>query len=112
MTGVFLDPPYGVTDRDSVYNEESFDVAKDVGAWALQNGDNPQLRIVLAGYAGEHDALEAAGWLCVKWKARGGYGVQGNWRGRKNAARERLWFSPHCLKPEQTLLFESNVVAA
>jgi len=35
----------------------------------------------------------------VPRKSHGGYGLQGkNGNGRKNAARERIWFSPHCLK--------------
>ena len=30
----------------------------------------------------------------------GGYGNQrGDGRGKKNAHRERIWFSPNCLKP-------------
>jgi len=43
-------------------------------------------------------------WECVAWKARGGYGLQGNNRGRVNAGRERIWFSPHCLKPGREAL--------
>lgn len=37
------------------------------------------------------------GWTAWRWKARGGYGVSE--RGRANAARETIWFSPHCLVP-------------
>jgi DNA adenine methylase len=72
-----------------------------VRAWALANGDNRLLRIALCGYAGEHDELVDAGWSTVAWKARGGYGSQGDGRGRENATRERIWFSPHCLNGEQ-----------
>lgn len=100
-TGVFLDPPYA-SDRDDVYNHDSFEVAHAVRQWALENGDNPQLRIALCGYDGEHAMPES--WECVAWKAAGGYGSQGNGRGRENAARERIWFSPHCLRPPS--LFE------
>jgi hypothetical protein len=96
VCGVFLDPPYDVSDRVDVYAMET-KVAADVRAWALANGDDPELRIVLAGYNGEHNALEAAGWRVKAWKASGGYGSQGEGDGRANAARERLWFSPHCL---------------
>ncbi|NBQ13065.1 MAG: hypothetical protein EBU31_00280 [Proteobacteria bacterium] len=66
-------------------------------AWCEANGKRDDLRIVLAGYDGEHNRLESMGWLAVAWKARGGYGSQGNGRGRENAARERLWLSPHCM---------------
>lgn len=46
--------------------------------------------------AGEHDALEAAGWRVHAWQASGGYGNRSK-RGKQNARRERLWFSPHCV---------------
>ena len=106
VTGVFFDPPYGQDGggRDSVYGEhESATVAADVRAWCLARGDDPRLRLCLAGYAGEgHEALEAAGWECVPWRACGGYGNQRR-AGEKNTngGRERLWFSPHCLAGRQ-----------
>ena len=99
MTGVFLDPPYADTaDRCSdLYAIDSLSVAHDVREWCIANGDNPLLRIALCGYQGEHELPE--GWTCMEWKARGGYGSQGDTRGRENANKERIWFSRHCLKP-------------
>lgn len=98
LTGVFLDPPYSNAMRASgIYSEDCGAVATDVTAWAMANGCNPLMRIVVAGYAGEHDGLTDAGWRCVAWEAHGGYGNQGNGRGRANAGMERLWLSPHCL---------------
>ena len=41
-----------------------------------------------------------ASWRAVPWKAKGGYGSQGNGRGRANAGREVLWLSPHCERAE------------
>ena len=41
-------------------------------------------------------------WECVAWKAKGGYGSQ-NADGNDNAAKERIWFSPACLRPQATL---------
>ena len=98
LTAVFLDPPYGRVGRDAnVYATES-DCAPAVRAWCHANGRNKQLRIALCGYAGEgHESLESDGWRCVEWKARGGYGSQGDGRGRDNATRERMWVSPHCV---------------
>ena len=96
VCGVFLDPPYAITERAEVYSYES-DAARECLEWCLANGDNPELRIVLAGYDGEHDTLEDAGWRVKAWKAHGGYGLQGEDRGRDNSSRERLWLSPHCL---------------
>ncbi len=49
----------------------------------------------LCGYDGEHAMPD--GWTGFPWKARGGYGSQGNKRGRENAHKEMIWFSPHCL---------------
>lgn len=103
-TGVFLDPPYAVEDRADVYGEESRDVAHQVREWAIANGDNPELRIALCGYDTEHDMPES--WDVIEWKANGGFANQkkdGGTRGQKNAARERIWFSPHCLRPQENL---------
>ena len=100
-TGVFLDPPYAVEDRSDVYGEESRDLAHRVREWAIANGDNPELRITLCGYD-EH--AMPANWQEIRWKANGGFGNQGAaTQGRKNARRERLWFSPHCLRPQGML---------
>ena len=38
-------------------------------------------------------------WACFRWRAHGGFGNQGNGRGRANRDRECIWFSPHCVKP-------------
>lgn len=87
-------------------NEDSRDVAHQVRDWAIANGDNPELRIGLCGYEGEHAMPK--GWNEVRWKANGGFGNQssGRTRGRENASRERIWFSPHCLA--QPTLFEGE----
>lgn len=78
-------------------------------AWIGQGVDVPCARryihaelyhvLCLCGYQGEHTMPE--GWVVVPWKAKGGYGSQGKGRGRENAAREVLWFSPACLRPER-----------
>ena len=108
LTGVFLDPPYS-SDADrtmGIYAEDSGDVAHDVRAWAIENGGNPKMRIALCGYAGEgHDTLVTDhGWTAHTWKAVGGYSNQGNGatRGKANAKREVIWFSPHCLPVDAT----------
>lgn len=95
-TGIFLDPPYDQGERATVYTMES-PVAASVREWCATVGADATVRVVLAGYDGEHNALEGLGWRAVKWKARGGYGSRGDGRGRDNAARERLWLSPHCM---------------
>jgi len=97
ITGIFLDPPYADTaERDAnIYAVDCLQVAHDVRRWAIENGRNQMLRICLAGYDGEHDMPED--WECVAWKTKGGYGARNE--DNQNAAKERLWFSPHCLKP-------------
>lgn len=100
-TGVFLDPPYEAGNTDP-YHTNSSGVSTRAREWCLLNGHDPMLRIVLAGYSGEHDnvGLELFGWRRVNWKAQGGYGSSGT-RGRANAHREVLWLSPNCLEVAQ-----------
>jgi len=102
ITGVFLDPPYADTAKrtSNLYSSDSLDVAHAVREWAIANGDNRELRIALCGYEGEHQMPES--WECVAWKAKGVYGSQ-NADGNDNAAKERIWFSPACLRPQATL---------
>ena len=76
--GVFLDPPYA---------EGAMDYAADRA-----------LRIVLAGYEGEHPM--PAGWRAVEWTAGRGFGGAEN----ANRHRERLWLSPHCEGAQLSLL--------
>ncbi len=117
MTGVFLDPPYrktvnGEENRaaDLYANDATQDVdamCDEVQAWCLKWGDNPEIRIVLCGLEGEYPQIEAAGWEVVEWRSRGGYGNRTE-RGKENAARERLWISPHCVKPTLGGLFAQS----
>jgi DNA adenine methylase len=111
LTGVFLDPPYSAeADRDpGLYSTDSLSVAHEVRAWAIENGDNPLLRIALCGYVGEHDIPNE--WECVPWKAPGGFESQSKNGTSGNCARERIWFSPHCIRPERTpQLFDICIV--
>ena len=115
VCGYLMDPPYGTAaGRDmGLYLHESGDVAAEVRAWCLANGDNPRNRIVLCGFSGEgHEELLAAGWTEHEWfKAgflRGGMGNTGakysgdgldgdKHEAAHQQARERIWASPHCL---------------
>jgi DNA adenine methylase len=92
---VFLDPPYHApgTERSAVYTHDTDTIWRETRDWAVANGDNPELRIALCGYEGDHEIPDS--WECVEWKASGGYGRSA--RGRANRDRERIWFSPHCL---------------
>ena len=102
MTGAFLDPPYAVADRDSVYGEhEDFQVAHAVREWAITNGQNPLMRIALCDYD-EHKM--PAGWTQFAWKTKGGFGAQRKRGINNNPSRETIWFSPHCLNPHGDFL--------
>ncbi|MDQ3276601.1 MAG: DNA adenine methylase [Actinomycetota bacterium] len=86
--GVLLDPPYAHGDRDlRLYREDDAALSTEVRAWALENGDNPALRIALCGWDGEHDMPPS--WRRVEWRSTSG---------AQSASRERIWFSPHCLQ--------------
>jgi hypothetical protein len=104
-TGVFLDPPYSTeAGRDmNLYATDCGKVAHEVRAWCLERGGDQRMRICLAGYEGEgHEALDSAGWECIAWAAAGGYGNRTD-KGKANAKRERLWFSPFCVKTDMPL---------
>ena len=102
--GVFLDPPYsGAADRKAdLYAVDDLNIAHDVREWCIANGDNPRYRIVLAGYEAEHAPHMPHTWRMVTWKANGGMGNNGD-GSNLNRHKERLWLSPHCLRPTPTL---------
>ena len=93
MTGIFLDPPYDLADRDKVYRQES-NIYQDVCEWAVANGDHPKMRIVVCGYDGSFKFPES--WTEFSWQANGGMAALGEGRGKDNAKRERIYFSKYC----------------
>jgi hypothetical protein len=96
--GVFLDPPYS-EGRNVPYEDNTGVAARAVWEWAIANGDNPRLRIVVAGY---DDGRELPpGWKTIERTEGNGYASKGN----GNRHRERLWCSPHCLTLNHSLQF-------
>lgn len=95
LTAVLLDPPYFDGLSDGLYAHSDKNVSADVRKWAIENGENPELRIALCGYEGEHSM--PSNWETVKWKAAGGFGGQRADGTNENSEKERIWFSPHCL---------------
>jgi hypothetical protein len=98
-TAVFLDAPYDDELRDpGLYTEDTKNLSVKVRIWALEHGDDPDLRIALCGLASEHDGHMPATWRVHRWTGASGYS-----RG-KNRSRTRheetIWFSPHCLHAE------------
>jgi DNA adenine methylase len=99
VCGVFLDPPYDAGNHADPYHTSAKGVSSRAREWALDHGDDQKMRIVFAGYDGEHgDSFEQAGWRTVAWSAQGGYSNQS---GSENKHRERLWLSPHCMSMEK-----------
>lgn len=101
LTAVFLDPPYADTaGRDKrLYRVDSLSVAHNVREWAVAEGLNPLMRIALCGYEGEH--VMPDDWECCSWNAGSGFGGQAKDGASENGKKERVWFSPHCLTPQQ-----------
>lgn len=95
LTGVFLDPPYTTANMDYSAGGVGGPLADATRAWCLENGDNPKLRIVLCGHAGEHDELLSHGWHLRTWRAHKGMAATKEAYAR--SASETLWCSPHCL---------------
>jgi len=92
LTAVLLDPPYGEGEMEySGGGNQDKAISAEVWAWALENGDNPELRIAVCGY--DDGRAIPPGWTAMRWKARKGYQVS-----TENSEREMIWFSPHCLQ--------------
>lgn len=95
---VFLDPPYAKSIRDADCYAVDTDPAQAVAAWAREHGSDPEYRIALCGYEGEH---EMPAWGKVGYKAAASYqtaSTAGKEVGNNaNRKLERVWFSPHCL---------------
>jgi site-specific DNA-adenine methylase len=108
--GIFLDPPYlGDVRTKDLYRIDNHDIANEVREWAIENGDDNRLRIVLAGYEDEHAAKMPDSWRKLAWMGSKSYGTTaavGTKEGNDaNRANERLWFSPSCVK--EMSLFEA-----
>jgi DNA adenine methylase len=95
--GIVFDAPYKHELRDKrLYREDERGVSDDVRDWAIEHGDDPNLRIALCGLDGEHEMPSS--WAKVAWAATSS---------AVSRANERVWFSPHCLNASvQRDLFE------
>ncbi len=106
ITGIVLDPPYSdAANRvKNLYANDSGSVAHEVREWAISNGDDPMKRIAYCGYDNEEFPDS---WRVLEWSTTGGYSrfAEEEEQGKLNKHRERIWFSRHCLPPEQPTLF-------
>lgn len=101
--GVYLDPPYADGDNSTYGEKHDATPALESAQWAIEHGDDPAMRIIYSGYEGTVEFPDT--WRVIEWKSQGGYGLQGDGQGRKNAHKERLWLSPHCLEDPRLTLF-------
>lgn len=109
-TAIFLDPPYPTHAPDGSQSRsemlysgddrtETDKIRDEVLAYCRERGDDPEMRIAVCGYDTDGYAeLEELGWEVVAWKTVGGYGNRGG--DNRNRGRERVWFSPHCVREE------------
>lgn len=113
QTGIFLDPPYRIHLQDgSISRDHRLYATDDVAdvnkmndkvlEYCKTHGSNPKIRIVLCSLEGEGNEVlvEEHGWTVHAWTGSG-YGKSK--KGRENSARERVYFSPHCIIPERDL---------
>jgi DNA adenine methylase len=87
--GIVLDPPYSYSTgrQKNIYVHDSPDLSSYVRRWALARAKtHPRLRIALCGYEGEYTMPST--WEELPWWSRLGRG------------KERVWFSPNCLKAD------------
>lgn len=120
VTGVFLDPPYALSERranlygpadrskakgSAKETPQARDIHEESREWALLIGSNPQFRVAYCSYKLEEETalFESAGWRSLDWTAAGGYGLQAANRARSNREREVIWFSPHCLSDKDVM---------
>ena len=99
--GVFLDPPYlGSVRAKDLYAVDDHSISTAVAEWAIANGDDPRLRIVLAGYRPEHDEMVPPSWQRLTWSAGASFQTHASAEradgNAKNRGLECLWLSPHC----------------
>ena len=105
--GVFLDPPYsGDVCTSGLYAEDEKGISTAVRDWAVEHGNDPRLRIVLAGYEAEHAPHMPAGWRMHAYTKNRAFGTSASETDAGNGSnrrQERLWFSPHCIDVRPSL---------
>lgn len=86
--GILLDPPYTVSANLYAHGDDT--ISAQVERWCLTEAPD-DWRIIVCGYAGDHPALEQAGWAVHQGAAAGaGYSHT------SSRSRETLWASPAC----------------
>lgn len=93
--GILLDPPYATGANLYAHGDDT--ISAQVEQWCLTEAPD-DWRIIVCGYAGDHPALEQAGWAVHQGAAAGsGYSHTAA------RSRETLWASPACTDTAPTL---------
>jgi len=94
--GIFLDPPYSdkAGRENNLYIKDDLDVSKHVFDWCVSNGNQSNLRIAFCGYSNEYDFPSS--WIPFSWKGNCAWANWGDNKGKDNAKKEVIYFSPHC----------------
>lgn len=97
-TAVFLDPPYSASAgrENNLYIKDDLNVSQKVFEWCMENGDKKNLRIAFCGYSNEYTFPDS--WTALNWSGQCAWASWGNNKGKANAKKETIWFSPHCIK--------------
>lgn len=109
ITAIFFDPPYGNVGRSTKLYGKQDDtiVATDVMNWCKKNEGRRYLRIAVCGYESEHHKLKD--WDCLNWSTSGGMNNVSRSKDVVNRHREKILFSPSCLRePSLFDLFSSQ----
>ena len=98
ITGVFLDPPYAdEAERTSdLYSQDSGNVAHAVREWALRWAKIPAPESRYAATKGSTPCRNPGN--AFRGRRAAATAHRGTNAARDNSARERIWFSPHCLR--------------
>ena len=97
--GVFLDPPYKLSQRSSgIYSLDGDEGAFDAWEWAKEKGEDPRFRIAYCALENDFDVPE--GWSVGVWSNAGNVGKNTKVSDRP---REVILFSPHCLEVGEEL---------
>ena len=93
---VFIDPPYLRGKKYTYYTEEKInDWIQD---WAIAHGNDPEIKIIVAGYTTDYWRAWPDGWKSIFWDAGKSFATTAadTEKAYKNLGQECLWVSPSC----------------
>lgn len=100
---VFIDPPYLRGKKYTYYTEEKLN--DWIQAWAIQHGDDPDIKIIVAGYTTDYWIPWPDDWQTIFWDAGTSYAntAKDTEKAYAGLGQECLWVSPSCLMGEEVV---------